>query len=103
MFHQTEKGGEVEMTKQEILDKFNDINFVYNDSSKHETLSRMIDELLKEQEPVKPIIETNSRGFMYKCGACGTGVAVIANTVSADWQKNNVKFCQRCGRAVKWE
>lgn len=40
------------MTKQEILDKFNDIDFVYNDSSKHETLSRMLDELLKEQEAV---------------------------------------------------
>lgn len=38
------------MTKQEILEKFNDIDFVYNDSSKHETLSRMLDELLKEQE-----------------------------------------------------
>jgi len=38
------------MTKQEILDTFNDIDFVYNDSSKHETLSRMLDELLKEQE-----------------------------------------------------
>ena len=38
------------MTKQEILETFNDIDFVYNDSSKHETLSRMLDELLKEQE-----------------------------------------------------
>lgn len=38
------------MTKQEILDMFSDIDFVYNDSSKHETLSRMLDELLKEQE-----------------------------------------------------
>ena len=38
------------MTKQEILDNFNDINFVYNDSSKYETLSWMLDELLKEQE-----------------------------------------------------
>jgi len=38
------------MTKQEILDTFSDIDFVYNDSSKHETLSRMLDELLKEQE-----------------------------------------------------
>lgn len=41
------------MTKQEILDKFNDINFAYNDSSKHETLSRMLDDLLKEQEKQK--------------------------------------------------
>ena len=38
------------MTKQEILDKFSDIDFAYNDSSKHETLSRMLDELLQEQE-----------------------------------------------------
>lgn len=38
------------MTKQEILETFNDIDFVYNNSSKHETLSRMLDELLKEQE-----------------------------------------------------
>ena len=46
------KGGEVGMTKQEILDRFSDIDFVYNDSSKYETLSRMLDELLKEQEAV---------------------------------------------------
>ena len=38
------------MTKQEILDTFKDINFAYNDSSKYETLSMMLDELLKEQE-----------------------------------------------------
>jgi hypothetical protein len=38
------------MTKQEILDEFSDINFAYNNSSKHETLSWMLDELLKEQE-----------------------------------------------------
>jgi hypothetical protein len=38
------------MTKQEILDEFSDINLAYNNSSKHETLSWMLDELLKEQE-----------------------------------------------------
>ena len=37
------------MTKQEILDTFKYINFAYNDCSKHETLSRMLDELLEEQ------------------------------------------------------
>ena len=41
------------MTKQEILDEFSDINFAYNNSSKHETLSWMLDELLKEQEVVR--------------------------------------------------
>ena len=38
------------MTKQEILQYFCDINMAYNDSSKYDTLARMIDELLKEQE-----------------------------------------------------
>ena len=38
------------MTKQEILNAFKDINFAYNDSSKYETLSMMLDELLKEKE-----------------------------------------------------
>lgn len=37
------------MTKQEILDYFKDINEVYNDCTRFETLSRMLDELLKEQ------------------------------------------------------
>ena len=38
------------MTKQEILDYFSLIDFAYNESGRFESLSRMIDELLKEQE-----------------------------------------------------
>ena len=49
------------MTKQEILDKFNDINFVYNDSSKHDTLSMMLDELLKEQEAKKFFVDISGK------------------------------------------
>ena len=44
------KVGEVVMTKQEILDTFKDIDFFYNNPSKYETLSRMLDELLEEQD-----------------------------------------------------
>lgn len=36
------------MTKQEILDYFKDINFMYNDSSKMDTLSKMLDELIED-------------------------------------------------------
>lgn len=60
-------------------------------------------ELLKEQESVAPVMAPHSRGIAYNCGACGTEIAVIRDTVSADWQKNSVRFCQRCGRAVKWD
>ena len=46
------KVGEVGMTKQDILDYFNLIDFAYNESGRLESLSRMLDELLKEQEAV---------------------------------------------------
>lgn len=35
------------MTKQEILDHFKDINEAYNDCTRFESLSRMLDELLE--------------------------------------------------------
>ena len=38
------------MTKQEILDYFSLIDFAYNESGRFESLSRMLDELLKEQQ-----------------------------------------------------
>jgi len=38
------------MTKQEILDYFSLIDFAYNESGRLESLSRMLDELMKEQE-----------------------------------------------------
>ena len=40
------------MTKKEILDYFSLIDFAYNESGRFESLSRMLDELLKEQEAV---------------------------------------------------
>ena len=59
-------------------------------------------ELLKEQEPIAPVVVSHSRGIAYNCGACGTEIAVIKDTVSAGWAKENVRYCQRCGSAVKW-
>ena len=41
------------MTKQDILDYFSLIDFAYNESGRLESLSRMLDELLKEQEEQK--------------------------------------------------
>ena len=80
------------MTKQEILDKFNDIDFVYNDSSKHETLSRMLDELLKEQEPVEPIPPTDESD-LWKCGNCNHQL----------FRCTHQRYCEMCGKKVKWE
>lgn len=80
------------MTKQEILDMFSDINFAYNNSSKYETLSSMLDELLKEQEPVPPVIQCDTKLMRFwRCGACGVVIT------------EGDKFCRMCRRAVKWE
>ena len=36
------------MSKAEILEHFNDINYAYNNSSKHDTLENMLDEMEEE-------------------------------------------------------
>lgn len=41
------------MTKHDILEVFKDIDFMYNDSTRFDTLSHMIDELLEVQEEKK--------------------------------------------------
>lgn len=48
-------------------------------------------ELLKGQEPIKPVTVPLA-GFAYtikKCGGCGT------------WLRTNDKFCPSCGKAVE--
>lgn len=40
------------MTKNDIIERFKDIDFMYNDSSRLDTLSRMIDELLQSQPQI---------------------------------------------------
>lgn len=52
-------------------------------------------DLLKAQEPVKPVFE---RIFMsdieiYDCGKCGTSLGA----------KGIAKYCMKCGQKVKWE
>lgn len=37
------------MIKHDILEIFKDINFMYNDSSKLDTLSKMLDELIEDE------------------------------------------------------
>ena len=52
--------------------------------------------LLKAQEPVAP---RTSRGW-YKCGACGNGIATILDNGEPSHKE---RYCNLCGRAVKWE
>jgi len=62
-------------------------------------------ELLKAQEPVKPIIETtygtaeceDPWGRLIFCGACGKRINEKYNPDEDD------KYCKHCGKPVKWE
>ena len=49
------------MTKQDILDYFSLIDFAYNESGRLESLSRMLDELLKEQETHKFFVDESGK------------------------------------------
>lgn len=53
----------------------------------------LLDDLLKEYEPVKPIVESAlvDAFKVYSCGNC--------QTVFHLWRQ---KYCAMCGRAVKW-
>ena len=51
------------MTKQDILDYFRDIDVMYNDSSRLDTLSRMLDELVGDVK----VQDHSDDGFIEKC------------------------------------
>lgn len=84
------------MTKREILDEFNDINYVYNNTSKHETLSWMLDELLNEQEAVP--VDTKMIGMPN-----GTDIEVFCCPDCRMVLDESFHFCPNCGQAVKWD
>lgn len=54
-------------------------------------------ELLKAQEPMKPIVTGNGHTFeeaetwWYECGNCNTQI------------DPSDKYCRKCGRAVEWD
>lgn len=61
-------------------------------------------EVLKEREPVAPHISKSYRlksGRMSRrrawCGACGLMIRIGSN------RQDRSKYCERCGREVKWE
>ena len=65
------------MTKQEILDYFGLIDFAYNESGRLESLSRMLDELLKEQEAQKFFVDESGKitplPVVIRCKDCKHG------------------------------
>lgn len=58
-----------------------------------------IEKLLKEQEPVAPVLEQDSM----VCGNCGHEV-IWQKWLNGDvWLDEQLDYCPHCGKAVKWE
>lgn len=77
------------MTKKEIMDQFCDIDVIYNDSTRLETLSRMIDELMEHTKPLPIEIEGGGSTWWYVCPECHGAVDT--------WDR----FCKHCGQALR--
>ena len=62
-------------------------------------------ELLKAQEPVPIIITDNEpfgTGVWCDCGNCGETLIVLKDT-NTEAASKMIRYCRKCGRAVKWE
>lgn len=86
------------MTKQEILDHFKNINEAYNDSSRYDSLSRMLDELLKEKKEVKTIFTVLYYNYDKKNHLVNTYVSLYKSKEKAD---NTIKELTDMGWSVK--
>ena len=104
MFNGHRKVGEVWMTDLERVLQGLDCISGFGDCLKSEAfaggicaycmkeIAKKAKELLKEQEPVEPEIQTGSGvSWWYICGNCKTAL------------NPKDKFCHECGRRIKWE
>ena len=74
------------MTKQEILDHFKDINEAYNDCTRLDTLSRMLDELMESR---------HFPGGLHTCSTCEYGRSAICNDHGEYIIKSETQSCQQ--------
>jgi hypothetical protein len=65
---------------------------------RQDKLLRDVLTLLKEQEPVNPVLEQGSM----VCGDCGHDV-IIQRFIGGEVFDEKVSFCPACGRAVNWK
>lgn len=91
------------MKKECILDEFKEINFMYNDATRYDLLSNMLDDLLEDKTPLEPVAtsctttENTNAAIITKitktfiCGECDKAIL----------QSNN--YCPHCGRQINWK
>lgn len=77
------------MTREEILQAFDDINFVYNDCTRYDTLKRMLEELTERKRGEWIHYDDGDFDYDYKCSLCGYAV----------W--DNSDYCPNCGTDMR--
>lgn len=79
------------MKREEILQAFDDINFVYNDCTRYDTLKRMLEELTERKRGEWLYLYEDN----YKCSICGLWWSCT------DSQINEMTYCPNCGAKMK--
>lgn len=57
-------------------------------------------ELLREQEAVKPLMMQDSEGIWFTCQRCGHKLRAF---IAMEMDLSLTNFCSECGQAVKWK
>lgn len=87
------------MTKEKILQEFSDINHVYNNCTRYDTLKHMLDELTEQK--TGHWIEKDGYGGVtyYDCSECGGSWTTIDGT---PWNQG-MQYCPNCGAKMESE
>lgn len=101
------KKGESRIEISDILNYFKDINAYYNDSSRYDTLKRMLEDLVAEMEEdirtgqtagrwiEKPCAD-NKHCRRIECSKCGKGLIVYDSITYEKWCEGE-PYCSKCG------
>ena len=94
------------MTKQEAINRIeNHLRTHFRDLYPYTVIKEALFmgiEALKVQEPVKPYIDYDGQD-VWRCGSCGATLFHLSHTQADENERNCVKFCRYCGKAVKWD
>ena len=85
------------MTREEILQEFSDINHVYNNCTRYDTLKRMLDELTEPKTGHWIGIDEEPHED-YECSCCGYVVSTFTANIEPHTE---YKYCPNCGAKME--
>ena len=89
------------MSKQKILEYFSDINYAYNDSSKFDTLKRMLTDAVEvvhgEWVDNADNLDRRFHRHDFRCSLCNTRAHYFVGGIDDWWDSNEPNYCPNCG------